>query len=101
MLLVSTRNDIPSEEMSILKEKLLLTKNEMLAIEKLKIMRRNFNSRREFNSKFTYNISRYVPLMHDLLRAFVHKKSIRFSKLLRKEVFEKKENLSKSSFVFR
>lgn len=100
LLLLSTHYDFQTNEVTKLKDKLMLTDQEIKIFEKLKTMRKNFNKRKEYNSKFTYEISRYDPLLHDLLRAFVQNKNNRFSNLVKRETTEKKESLRKSSFVF-
>lgn len=100
-LLLSVCYDFQGSEVANLKEKLMLTEKELRILEKLTTMRKGFNKRREFDSKFVYEISRYDPLLHDLLRAFVQNKNNRFSNLVKKEMADKKESLRKSSFVFK
>lgn len=101
LLLLSTHYDLQNNEIKKLKDDLLLTDKELRAFDKLKKMRTSFNKRKEYNSKYIYDISRYDPLIHDLLRAFVQKKNNRFSKLVKKEASDRKESLRKSCFVFK
>lgn len=95
-LLVSNKNDLENNEIKKLKDKLLLSKKELQTIEFLKTVRNKQKIRKEFFHKYVYEISRYRPVLIDLLESYTNKSKI-FSKILKKN--KKPDSLRQSTFL--